>query len=73
MNWFIGIVAYVVIWWIVIFAVLPFGVSLSDEGDPGHAARRARRSAPQAQGGGDDASLPRRSGSCSIGQCGMAS
>jgi len=37
-NWFIAISAYVVIWWITIFAVLPFGVRLSDEGDPGRAA-----------------------------------
>jgi predicted secreted protein len=38
MNWFIAVAAYVVIWWITIFAVLPFGVKLSDEGDPGRAA-----------------------------------
>jgi len=38
MNWFEGIVAYVVIWWVVLFAVLPFGVRPAPEGDPGHAA-----------------------------------
>jgi len=38
MSWPIGIAAYVVIWWVVIFAVLPFGVRASEEGDPGHAA-----------------------------------
>ena len=38
MPWPIGIAAYVVIWWVVIFAVLPFGVRASEEGDPGHAA-----------------------------------
>lgn len=38
MNWFIGIAAYVIIWWTVIFTVLPFGVRLSEEGDLGRAA-----------------------------------
>jgi predicted secreted protein len=37
-SWPLGIAAYVVIWWIVIFAVLPFGVRPAQEGDPGHAA-----------------------------------
>ena len=26
MNWFTGCVLYVLIWWVVLFAVLPFGV-----------------------------------------------
>jgi len=38
MNWFEGIVAYVVIWWLVLFAVLPWGVRPTPAGDPGHAA-----------------------------------
>ncbi len=38
MTWVQGIVAYVVIWWVVIFAVLPFGIRPTDEGDIGHAA-----------------------------------
>ena len=38
MSWPIAIAAYVVIWWVVIFAVLPFGVRASEEGDLGHAA-----------------------------------
>lgn len=38
MSWPIGIAAYMVIWWVVIFAVLPFGVHPTAEGDPGHAA-----------------------------------
>ena len=38
MNWVEGIVAYVIIWWVVIFAVLPFGVRLAPKGDPGYAA-----------------------------------
>jgi predicted secreted protein len=33
-----GIVAYVIIWWVAIFAVLPFGVRPVPKGDPGYAA-----------------------------------
>jgi predicted secreted protein len=35
MGWFIGIATYVVIWWVTIFAVLPWGVKPAEEGDPG--------------------------------------
>jgi len=38
MNWFIGIATYVVIWWLAIFAVLPWGVKPAKKDDPGHAA-----------------------------------
>jgi predicted secreted protein len=38
MSWFQGIVAYIIIWWMVLFAVLPFGVHPVDKGDIGHAA-----------------------------------
>lgn len=38
MNWLVGIGMYVVLWWIAIFAVLPWGVKPSPLGDPGHAA-----------------------------------
>lgn len=38
MNWFIGIATYVVIWWLTIFAVLPWGVRPTGKDDPGHAA-----------------------------------
>ncbi|HEV2551529.1 MAG TPA: DUF1467 family protein [Stellaceae bacterium] len=38
MTWVQGIVAYVVIWWVVIFAILPFGIRPAEEGDIGHAA-----------------------------------
>jgi predicted secreted protein len=37
-TWVQGIVAYVIIWWVVIFAVLPIGVRPSEKGDPGYAA-----------------------------------
>ena len=38
MSWFLGISSYVIVWWIVLFAVLPFGVHHAGKGDPGHAA-----------------------------------
>ena len=38
MNWFTGIATYIVLWWITIFAVLPWGVKPAEEGDLGHAA-----------------------------------
>ena len=38
MTWIQGIVAYAIIWWVVIFAVLPFGVKPLEKGDVGHAA-----------------------------------
>ncbi|HEV8026427.1 MAG TPA: DUF1467 family protein [Stellaceae bacterium] len=37
MTWVQAIVAYVIIWWVVIFAVLPFGVRPVEKGDLGHA------------------------------------
>ncbi len=38
MNWFTGIASYMVIWWLVLFTVLPFGVKPAPEDDPGHRA-----------------------------------
>lgn len=35
MNWFTGILTYVVIWWIVLFAVLPFGHRDQVDPEPG--------------------------------------
>jgi predicted secreted protein len=34
MNWFTGIVLYVLIWWTALFAVLPIGVQTTPEADP---------------------------------------
>ena len=31
MNWFTGVASYVVIWWIVIFAILPIGVRPAED------------------------------------------
>jgi predicted secreted protein len=38
MGWIPGIFVYVLIWWVVIFAVLPWGVKVPDEPEPGHAS-----------------------------------
>ena len=38
MNWFEAAVAFVVIWWVVLFAVLPLGIKPTEKGDIGHAA-----------------------------------
>ena len=37
MNWFESIVAFVVIWWLLFFMVLPWGVHVPDEVEKGHA------------------------------------
>jgi len=34
MTWFSGIVVYLLVWWIVLFAILPFGTRPDPEGDP---------------------------------------
>jgi len=36
-TWFTGILVYVVIWFVVLFAVLPWGVKMSENVEPGHA------------------------------------
>jgi len=38
MNWVTGIMVYVVVWWLVIFCVLPIGVTPANEGHLGHDA-----------------------------------
>jgi predicted secreted protein len=37
MGWISGIFVYFLIWWVVLFAVLPWGVHVSDHPEPGHA------------------------------------
>jgi predicted secreted protein len=37
MTWFTGLATYLVIWWVVLFAVLPWGVRPPDHVEPGHA------------------------------------
>lgn len=38
MGWVTGIIVYVLVWWITLFAVLPLWVDPAEPGDPGHAA-----------------------------------
>lgn len=37
MNWVEGVVVYVLVWWVVVFAVLPFGIRAPDRLVPGEA------------------------------------
>jgi predicted secreted protein len=37
MSWFTGIMAYVIIWWMVLFAILPWGNRPSENPEEGHA------------------------------------
>jgi len=43
MNWLTGIVVYILVWWVTLFAVLPLWVTPSAPGDLGHAAGAPRR------------------------------
>ena len=36
MNWFTGILVYLIIWWLVLFMVLPLWVRKPKEVEPGH-------------------------------------
>jgi predicted secreted protein len=37
MSLYSGILVFVVIWWLVLFVVLPWGVTRSEQVEPGHA------------------------------------
>jgi predicted secreted protein len=37
-GWVTGVIVYVLVWWITLFAVLPLWVTPSQPDDPGHAA-----------------------------------
>lgn len=43
MNWFTGIVVYILIWWVSIFLVLPWGLKRDKDGTPHvpHLGRKA--------------------------------
>ena len=43
MVWVTGIVVYVLVWWITLFAVLPLWVTPAEPDDPGHAAGAPQR------------------------------
>ncbi len=36
MTWFTGFVVYFLIWWTILFAVLPWGVRREENPEPGH-------------------------------------
>ncbi|HUC11531.1 MAG TPA: DUF1467 family protein [Stellaceae bacterium] len=38
MNWFTGIIVYILVWWVTLFAVLPLWVVPAEPGDLAHAA-----------------------------------
>ena len=38
MSWFGILVVFVIVWWLVFFMTLPFGVTLPEEVEPGHDA-----------------------------------
>jgi predicted secreted protein len=37
MNWFSAAIVFVIVWWLVLFMVLPFGAAPPDEVEPGMA------------------------------------
>lgn len=37
MNWFTGIMTYIIIWWMVLFAILPWGNRPPPDPESGHA------------------------------------
>jgi predicted secreted protein len=38
MNWLEGLIIYVIVWWVTLFAILPLWVAPAEPGDLGHAA-----------------------------------
>ncbi len=38
MNWFTGIILYVLVWWVTLIAILPLWIQPSEPGEIGHAA-----------------------------------
>jgi predicted secreted protein len=43
MGWVTGIIVYVLVWWVTLFAVLPLWVTPTEPDDPGHAAGAPQR------------------------------
>ena len=43
MGWVTGIVVYILVWWVALFAVLPLWVTPADPGDAGHDSGAPRR------------------------------
>ena len=42
MNWFTGLMVFLILWWLVLFMVLPWGVRVPDEPETGHASSAPR-------------------------------
>ncbi len=36
MDWFTGVILYLIIWWVALFAVLPWGLERDADGTPKH-------------------------------------
>ena len=51
MTWFTGTVVYILVWWVVLFAVLPLWVTPAEPDDPGFRCRRAATAAAAAESG----------------------
>lgn len=43
MTWFTGTVVYILVWWVVLFAVLPLWITPAEPDDPGFAAGAPQR------------------------------
>ncbi len=43
MTWFTGIIVYVLVWWVTLFAVLPLWVTPAEPDDRGYAAGAPQR------------------------------
>jgi predicted secreted protein len=43
MSWLTGIVVYILVWWVTLFAILPLWVTPADPEEPGFAAGAPRR------------------------------
>ncbi|KAA2212810.1 DUF1467 family protein [Pseudoroseomonas oryzae] len=46
MNWFTGVMVFVMVWWVVLFAMLPIGVQTDAEGDAATGGWRGTPRAP---------------------------
>ena len=43
MNWLTGIVVYILVWWVTLFAILPLWVTPTDPGDTGYGTGAPKR------------------------------
>ncbi len=47
MDWFTGVIVYLLIWWLALFAVLPVGTRPVEDADPAPGGRRRAPANPQ--------------------------